>query len=400
MSVYDAVVIGAGAAGLTAAYDLFYEDGVQVKILEASDRVGGRLKLSPTDFADFPIDLGGEWIHVNPSILDEITWDCPYQGETYPYKPEEYVEWNGNGWTEERLEGNDFRFRDGTWFDFFNDYIATDLIDNDVVEFNCKVTKVEYSSTAAKVTCSNGNSYQANHVVVTVPIPILKRGDIIFDPVLPTKTQRAIDNAGYYKGLKAFLRFSNKFYHDAFGVASDFVKYNHDSGDRYYWDEADGQTTSQHVLGFFAVGTLSESYIGMSDEDIIDELLEELDMLFDNQATSAFQSAVVQNWSAEQFAAGAYSNYKNYNHLERLRIPLGGSSQVIFAGEGVPYRDYEHGFAHGAALSGRDVADFILALKNGEDPGPIPSGAVSGRMHMDYWLGAVGVLITSISWFV
>jgi monoamine oxidase len=91
---------------------------VQVKILEASDRVGGRLKRSPSNFADFPIDLGGKWIHTDPKILDEITWDSPYQGETFPYKPEEYVEWNGNGWTKERLEGNDFRFRDRTWFDY------------------------------------------------------------------------------------------------------------------------------------------------------------------------------------------------------------------------------------------------------------------------------------------
>ena len=65
-TIYDAIVVGAGAAGLTAAYDLFFEDNVKVKVLEASDRIGGRLKRAPDEFADFPIDLGGEWIHTDP----------------------------------------------------------------------------------------------------------------------------------------------------------------------------------------------------------------------------------------------------------------------------------------------------------------------------------------------
>ena len=374
--VYDAIVIGAGAAGLTTAYDLFYEDGVQVKVLEASDRIGGRLKKAPSDFADFPIDLGGEWIHVNPSVLDELTWDCPYQGETYPYEPEQYLEWNGDGWNKERLRDDDYRFLDGTWFDFFNDYMAVDLIENNVVEFNCQVNKVKYANNIpVTVTCTNGNTFQANHVVVTAPLPILKRGDIVFDPSLPTDTQEAIDDSRYFPGLKVFFRFEENFYHDAFAVASDYKNSNHNTGDRYFWDESYGQSsTSQNVLGFFAVGTLSEPYIVLSDQEIIDDILDELDNMFGNQATAAYISAVVQNWSTEPYAAGAYSNYRNYDFLERLRVPLGDSSQVIFAGEAIPYRDYQHGFAHGAAFSGRSVANYILALMNGEDPEFIGSG--------------------------
>ena len=59
------IVIGAGAAGLTAARDILQEDDEYycVTVLEASDRIGGRLK-KDDQLADFPIDLGGEWIHV------------------------------------------------------------------------------------------------------------------------------------------------------------------------------------------------------------------------------------------------------------------------------------------------------------------------------------------------
>ena len=64
---YDVIIVGAGAAGLTAAYNLT-NSGLNVAILEASPtRFGGRIKKyhNPTEFAPFPIDLGGEWIQSN-----------------------------------------------------------------------------------------------------------------------------------------------------------------------------------------------------------------------------------------------------------------------------------------------------------------------------------------------
>jgi monoamine oxidase len=55
------IVVGAGAAGITAAA-LLKSDGFDVTILEASDRILGRI-LPDTHFAAFPIDLGAEFIH-------------------------------------------------------------------------------------------------------------------------------------------------------------------------------------------------------------------------------------------------------------------------------------------------------------------------------------------------
>ena len=52
------IVIGAGAAGLTAAYTLA-QHGIDVRVLEASSVYGGRVK-KMEHFADFPIDLGAE----------------------------------------------------------------------------------------------------------------------------------------------------------------------------------------------------------------------------------------------------------------------------------------------------------------------------------------------------
>ena len=57
----DIVVIGAGAAGIAAAR-ILHSAGRDVTILEARDRVGGRV-WTTFDLATFPVELGAEYVH-------------------------------------------------------------------------------------------------------------------------------------------------------------------------------------------------------------------------------------------------------------------------------------------------------------------------------------------------
>jgi monoamine oxidase len=56
---YDAIVIGAGLSGLVCARRLV-ERGLRVLVVEARERVGGRLLTG--EVAGRPVDLGGQWI--------------------------------------------------------------------------------------------------------------------------------------------------------------------------------------------------------------------------------------------------------------------------------------------------------------------------------------------------
>lgn len=65
MANYDVVVIGAGAAGLAAA-SVLARAGHTVVIVEARDRIGGRVYTIRPPGATLPIELGADFIHGRP----------------------------------------------------------------------------------------------------------------------------------------------------------------------------------------------------------------------------------------------------------------------------------------------------------------------------------------------
>lgn len=68
----DLIIVGAGVAGLAAAREL-HRAGAKVLILEARDRIGGRILTRREDAVALPNELGAEFIHGRPpSIFDLI----------------------------------------------------------------------------------------------------------------------------------------------------------------------------------------------------------------------------------------------------------------------------------------------------------------------------------------
>ena len=71
MADCDVIVIGAGAAGLMAAGELL-EAGLRVTLLEARDRVGGRIWTRREPAVAVPIELGAEFIHGQAPVTQQL----------------------------------------------------------------------------------------------------------------------------------------------------------------------------------------------------------------------------------------------------------------------------------------------------------------------------------------
>ena len=81
-SATDVLVIGGGVAGLAAARQLTHA-GLRVALLEARDRLGGRIYTHQT--ADYPVEMGAEFVHGRPREILSLAVDAaasivPVQG--------------------------------------------------------------------------------------------------------------------------------------------------------------------------------------------------------------------------------------------------------------------------------------------------------------------------------
>ncbi|BBH69092.1 putative putrescine oxidase [Actinoplanes sp. OR16] len=109
MTDYDVIVVGAGVTGLTTAIRL-HEAGKRVVVLEARDRVGGRLLTDTVD--GVRLEVGGQWVSPDQTallgMLDELGL------ETYPRHRTGESVYIGRDGVRRTFEGEAFPVADGT----------------------------------------------------------------------------------------------------------------------------------------------------------------------------------------------------------------------------------------------------------------------------------------------
>ena len=342
------LIIGAGAAGLTAAYHLA-QLGINFQILEASSNFGGRLKTT-NDFVDFPIPLGAEWLHVRRNIFDEIINNPTKEIniETTRYSALDDAIYDGEEtFMIEMGFGIDRKFIGSSWLDFYREYILPNV--EDKIRYNQIVKSIDYTGDIITLKTQN-DIFDADKVIITIPVKMLQNSAISFTPQLPEDKQEAINDVTVWDGIKAFIEFSDKFYPTA-------TEFNVE-GQKMYYDASYGQNSERNVLGFFVVGSASLPYLELSDSELINYMLEELDELFDGKASENYIKHIAQNWSKEPFIKGAYVyDEESWRTVRTLGESV--SNKLFFAGT-VYTEGSDWGGVHSAARSAiRSVNELL-----------------------------------------
>jgi monoamine oxidase len=342
-----------------------------VTVLEASNVHGGRVK-KDDQLADYPIDLGGEWIESSSGrdILNQIVNDASVNitVETFPFALSTFEWFAIKHKLAQVTTPVDFglHFKNYTWYDFITDYIFSAL-DPSEIFLACPVASIDYSDSSGLVQVDAAcGTFEADRVVVAVPLTVMQDGDIEFNPPLPKKQQKVLDSVDMPAGVKVFLRFAQEFYPESFSIFSDLIKYP-DFSPRYFYNETYGQASSNNIMGVFAYGESAEKlYADLSNVEIFESIMETLDGIFDGQASANIEDYVVQNWAMEPFIRGAYS-FQTPDKSLLLKImqkPL--DDRVYFAGEYLPDPTMNdgNGSVHNAAMSGRyAVSQFLDSLQ-------------------------------------
>ena len=353
------IIIGAGASGLAAA-NILEKNNIEYVILEATNRYGGRLK-KDTTLADFPIDLGAEWIHSAPITLNVLKGKAGTQidEELIPYRLENTARWDGKEYNtvstwENNLRYNfmpESKFKNTTWYDFVNDNIAKNV--KDKIQFNSPVTSIDYSKNEVIVTTSNGEKHKAEKVLVTVSIGVLKSNMIAFNPELGPKKKKAIKSISFEPGFKVIMKFQERFYPDAIELK---VK----NGEKVFYDMAFKKGAKSHILGFLCKGEEAKRYYSLaSEKKIISKIIKELDEIFDGKASQTYLHEYrYENWGQYEFTKGTWTQafQEKKSNLKILNQPL--DNKVYFAGE---INDFYHQMGvPGAVLSGYYSIDQLL----------------------------------------
>lgn len=437
------IIIGAGVAGLTAAQRL-KAAGFEVKVLEARDRVGGRVHTS-TNSAGTTLDLGAGWIHGNwaefealvasmnlttantdftkmtyfrtsgpPTVVTQSIWDdmkakladCvgwnaiwhPRRtmqtvvdihyatGGFFPYSQgfitnfttaaidTEFANTASNIPAESAMEvvpfPNDRTAWDAFWTSSEADntafpqgysQVAENLAQGLDIRLNEPALVIDYSGSGVTVNTHVG-PYTADHVIVTVPIGVLKSGSPAFMPALPQVKRDAIGRLGSGLLNKVLLEFAPG---TQFWPASQCVL-GTSSGTRGAFSTFINlqSVTGKPVLLGWLVGDAAVAREAWTDEQIKDEAMARLRATVHPSAPEPI-SVKVTRWGQDPYARGSYSTFTTTTLLgdrALLREPVGGN-RVLFAGEAT----LDSGFAQvpGAYTSGKREADRLIQMYAG-----------------------------------
>ena len=248
---------------------------------------------------------------------------------------------------------SNFTLKDASYMEVMKTAFA-DVIPN--IQFHNQVVMVDYSNDLVEIETKKGQ-YKAKKVIVTVPLSILKAGDLVFFPPLDEEKQQAIDTIGIDHGMKILLKFRTPIWPEKTSSIYPGGKIPE------FWVTGLGKDTQSHVLTGFVNGENAE-YLSSLGEQAVYVALHELDQVFgDRKATANFEDSYIIDWGKEPFIKGAYSYPSLHSEPERISLAEPIDDKVFFAGEATNAWGHP-GTAHGALETGyRAVKELIESIE-------------------------------------
>lgn len=418
-------VIGAGAAGLAAARTL-HDAGQQVVIFEARDRIGGRTWTDDT-FADFPIELGAEFIHGEKALTNSLVEAAGMT--TIPVVRMKNLRWSdGNsaalpvdklpeklretihallssynalleampttdvslaqalaaqGYDQQALEiadvllaqtccarldglsladmareaavdhaGKDeFRIHEG-YGALFADY-SRDL----TIRLNTVIDVVHWSEAGVRLIGQNLDNEATvfSRCIITVPVPVLAAGRIIFDPPLSEDKQAAIRAFRTEAATKLMYRFQKQLW-DA-----DLTYMAHEGIAARWWTPGYGREDAAVICAYITADRACEvDSLPLAEAEAFG--LRELALLL-GLPVEELQKQQVDfrrlSWADDPFASGGYAHLPPGFADARPALAASEGNILFFAGEATAY-DSNPQTVHGALESGIRAAQECL----------------------------------------
>ncbi len=378
----DAVIVGAGAAGLVAARELSAA-GRGVLLLEARDRAGGRMLTIRDPRANGPVELGAEFVHGSHELMlslleaagiprqerpdddDDEDWlqekkigellkhvgnlgeDMSLAAYAKRYAVDPAMQDVADGmlgyaegfdaadpqiisvrafaqewWSDASIRGSGSRLPDG--YGPLVDFMLRSL-GRTTVHFRSVVERIEWKRGAVTVhTARDGTreTHAAQRAIVTAPLPVVQK-HIIFDPPLPKSTQEALRLLVMGPVYKVVMIIDET-------VLSGVEFVHHDDAPfPTLWHSLPNART----LTAWAGGPTADRLRGLSHEEIIRAAVESGQRALGTSLESTLENAYLHDWQRDPFALGAYS-YAAVGGLDardELATPI--EETLFFAGE-------------------------------------------------------------------